>query len=374
MFATVLFFRFVFSSLSSCDRPQIGQSPTTAEVSARTDSESYSLSAGLALGLVTLGCGREQRGESLADLELAAQLQRYVVGVSDSSGVLVGRKDGGGPQTRPAPTGGHVHRTGTINIAVTAPGAILALAMMYLKSNDDEVVKQLAVPETLFLLDYVRPDLLLLRVLCRSLVMWDSVQPTAEWIESHVPLMLRACMERLRHAAPPLPNTHTHTHTHHTSAWLRNSTTAPHPPYTCPDTHTPPPPTRPTQFGRCDEVVKAKHKLVATCNVLGCVALAGGGAVKVKEAFKLLSKAKSHTRRAEFFKDDHSRLQLRATTLNNLGCLCKQVGKLDKALQYLREVRSLWVIFSKKSYLWCSVLTRLICTLRHGKFPRNAET
>ena len=76
---------------------------------------------------------------------------------------------------------------------------------MYLKSNDEEVVKQLAVPETLFLLDYVRPDLLLLRVLCRSLVMWDSVQPTAEWIESHVPLMLRACMERLRHAAPPLP-------------------------------------------------------------------------------------------------------------------------------------------------------------------------
>ena len=108
--------------------------------------------------------------------------------------------------------------------------------------------------------------------------------------------------------------------------------------------------------------------------MLGCVALAGGGAVKVKEAFKLLSKAKSHTRRAEFFKDDHSRLQLRATTLNNLGCLCKQVGKLDKALQYLREVRSLWVIFSTKSYLWCSVLTRLICTLRHGKFPRNAET
>ena len=77
--------------------------------------------------------------------------------------------------------------------------------MMYLKSNDVEVVKQLAVPETLFLLDYVRPDLLLLRVLCRSLVMWDSVLPNAEWIESHVPLMLRACMERLRHAAPPLP-------------------------------------------------------------------------------------------------------------------------------------------------------------------------
>ena len=185
---------------------QIGQSPTTSDVSAKIDSECYSLSAGLALGLVTLGCGRKSKGDSLADLSIASHLHRYIIGVSDASGKLVGGKGrNAGPQTHPAATGGHVHRTGTINIAVTSPGAILALAMMYLKSNNEDVVKQLAVPETLFLLDYVRPDLLLLRVLCRSLVLWDSVQPTVEWVESHVPIMLAACVERLRMAAPPLP-------------------------------------------------------------------------------------------------------------------------------------------------------------------------
>ena len=89
--------------------------------------------------------------------------------------------------------------------------------------------------------------------------------------------------------------------------------------------------------------------------------------MKVKEAFKLLSKAKSHTRRAEFFKDDHSRLQLRATTLNNLGCLCKQVGKLDKALQYLREVRKEVygvMVFSVATNMYTEKWKVSPCTLR----------
>lgn len=36
------------------------------------------------------------------------------------------------------------------------------------------------------MLDYVRPDLLRLRVLARSLIMWDEVLPTTEWVLNQV--------------------------------------------------------------------------------------------------------------------------------------------------------------------------------------------
>lgn len=45
---------------------------------------------------------------------------------------------------------------------------------------------RLALPDTHFLLDYVRPDLLLLRVVARSLVMWDSVEGSGAWVAAQV--------------------------------------------------------------------------------------------------------------------------------------------------------------------------------------------
>ena len=40
-------------------------------------------------------------------------------------------------------------------------------------SNQTGVASRLALPDTHFLLDYVRPDMLLLRVVARALVLWD---------------------------------------------------------------------------------------------------------------------------------------------------------------------------------------------------------
>ena len=52
-----------------------------------------------------------------------------------------------------------------VNIDVTSAGATVALGLMYLKTNNVAVAARLAVPHTLFLLDYVRPDLLMVRQL-----------------------------------------------------------------------------------------------------------------------------------------------------------------------------------------------------------------
>jgi len=82
-------------------------------------------------------------------------------------------------------------------VNVTSPGATLALAMMYLKSGNESVAARLAIPETHFLLDYVRPDLLMLRVVARSLVLWDNVEPTEAWALGQVPPAIRFSFERL---------------------------------------------------------------------------------------------------------------------------------------------------------------------------------
>ena len=74
---------------------------------------------------------------------------------------------------------------------VTAAGATLALALMFLKTNNATVASRLAVPKTHFLLQYLRPDLVLLRVLARNLVMWDAIEPTVEFVEDLIPEIVK---------------------------------------------------------------------------------------------------------------------------------------------------------------------------------------
>lgn len=56
----------------------------------------------------------------------------------------------------------------TVNVDVTAPGSTLALGMLYMKSGNTEVAKWFEPPATHYLLNHVRPDLLLLRVIARG--------------------------------------------------------------------------------------------------------------------------------------------------------------------------------------------------------------
>lgn len=56
----------------------------------------------------------------------------------------------------------------------------------------------MALPDTHFLLDYIRPDLLLLRVLSRALILWDEVKPTREWIEAQVPIVVQESYQQMR--------------------------------------------------------------------------------------------------------------------------------------------------------------------------------
>jgi anaphase-promoting complex subunit 1 len=78
-----------------------------------------------------------------------------------------------------------------VNVDVTAAGAIIALGLMYLKTNNKPIASRLSIPTTKFLLDYMRPDLLLVRTLSRNLILWDHIQPTEEWISNQVPPVVK---------------------------------------------------------------------------------------------------------------------------------------------------------------------------------------
>ena len=55
----------------------------------------------------------------------------------------------------------------------------------------------MSVPKTQFLLEYVRPDFLMVRTLAKGLILWDQILPTSKWIESHIPESIRPyCLVR----------------------------------------------------------------------------------------------------------------------------------------------------------------------------------
>ena len=74
-----------------------------------------------------------------------------------------------------------------VNTDVTSPGATLALGLVFFDTHNKSVVQWLENPDTQYLLDQVRPDLLMLRTISRGLVTWSSVHPSTDWIHASVP-------------------------------------------------------------------------------------------------------------------------------------------------------------------------------------------
>lgn len=209
--------------------------------------ECYSLSAGLALGMVLAGKGRSVPG--LADLHVEERLRALMVGRTDPLEPHRGGTPGRAYEPRPtearapapgppsvplaawaedaddaasrfppwdplgalsggARAGGEgsgasaeersqsAHPRLVLegpgpNLEVVSPGATLALALMFLKTNDAEVAAKFTLPQSKYALDLVRPDALQLRCLARCLVMWDAVRPSAAWLEAQLPSILR---------------------------------------------------------------------------------------------------------------------------------------------------------------------------------------
>uniref|UniRef100_A0A1I8HAA5 Anaphase-promoting complex subunit 1 n=1 Tax=Macrostomum lignano TaxID=282301 RepID=A0A1I8HAA5_9PLAT len=66
---------------------------------------------------------------------------------------------------------------------------------MYMGSEDSAVSTWLAVPDTPYHLDFVRPDLLQLRCLARGLVLWDQLLPDENWVLDQIPKFIKAAAD-----------------------------------------------------------------------------------------------------------------------------------------------------------------------------------
>lgn len=151
--------------------------PPGPEMENYVERESYALAAGLALGMVTLATGNKDVG--LDDLNLPDTLHYYMTGGTK-------RQLTGTQRDKYKLPSFQIREGDQVNIDVTAPGSTLALGLMFFGSGNEAVADWMKPPETMFLLDFVRPDLLLLRVIARGLIMWNSVEPTTEWINSQI--------------------------------------------------------------------------------------------------------------------------------------------------------------------------------------------
>ncbi|XP_020508782.2 anaphase-promoting complex subunit 1 [Labrus bergylta] len=164
---------------------EIGR-PPGPEMEYCTDRESYSLAAGLALGMVCLGHGSNLIG--MTDLNVPEQLYQYMVGGHR-------RAQAGANRERHKSPSYQIKEGDTINVDVTCPGATLALAMIYLKTNNRSIADWLKPPDTWFLLDFIKPEFLLLRTLARCIIMWDEILPNAEWVKSNIPQIIRGAFD-----------------------------------------------------------------------------------------------------------------------------------------------------------------------------------
>uniref|UniRef100_A0A1B0CZC3 Anaphase-promoting complex subunit 1 middle domain-containing protein n=1 Tax=Phlebotomus papatasi TaxID=29031 RepID=A0A1B0CZC3_PHLPP len=165
---------------------EIGR-PPGPEMENCVERESYALTAGLALGLVTLGQGETPTG--LRDLELPDTLHYYMIGGNK-------RPLTGAQREKYKLPSFQIREGDTVNIDVTAPGATLALGLMFLQTGNQAVANWMMPPDTRYLLDFVRPDLLMLRMISRGLIMWDSVEPTKEWLNQQFPAALQFDLKR----------------------------------------------------------------------------------------------------------------------------------------------------------------------------------
>ena len=178
--------------------------------------EAYALAAGLALGMITLGRGGTHETAGLSDLKIAQRLHRALAGGQTVKSLFHESRDPYSILASNHLKCSRVREGEQINTDMTAPGAIIAMGLYYIQTNSIAAAARLELPETHILLNGVRPDLQLLRTVARSIILWDAVEPSIEWIESQLPRVLAS--------SPPANNDHGQVHaaSHLHSCWHRS--------------------------------------------------------------------------------------------------------------------------------------------------------
>lgn len=122
--------------------------------------EAYRLAAGFALGFINLGKGRDLGG--LRDMQIVQRLMTVAVAPKSVNVVHI--------------------------LDQATAGAVIAVALIYMKTHDRMVASKIDVPDTLPQFDYVRPDIFLLRTMAKHIIMWDDIEASDDWMIKNLPL------------------------------------------------------------------------------------------------------------------------------------------------------------------------------------------
>ncbi|UZJ54225.1 hypothetical protein CBS101457_003545 [Exobasidium rhododendri] len=155
--------------------------------------ECFSLSAAFSLGLTCLGKGRD------GDSSLGGEIEKEIIPGLEK--LIKSFSTDAGTSSSPSTTNeAGQHREDErsndtfewrSDISLTTTPASIALALIYLKSNRRDKMDKLPLPFTTAQLDHIRPDQLLVRALCRSLIAWDDISPDMHWLEGTLPTFLQ---------------------------------------------------------------------------------------------------------------------------------------------------------------------------------------
>jgi len=126
--------------------------------------EGYRLAAGFAIGMINISHGNERH--NFRDAKIIERLLTLATGPREMKFVHL--------------------------LDQATAGATIAIGLMFLKSHDQAVANRIDIPNTPEQFDHVRPDILLLRIVAKNLIMWNDIQPTRQWIDGHVPWEARS--------------------------------------------------------------------------------------------------------------------------------------------------------------------------------------
>lgn len=151
--------------------------------------ECHSLAAGFALGLVNIGSGG--RVPLVRDIKLSERLFGYIEGGPYQAKHFELYDE----YVREYQASNVKEPRGVVNTRVTAPGSLVALALIYLKSNDSVVSNRIELPNTFHDISQCNPLLTLLKSVAVHLIQWDAMKPTKEFMEKAVPSTIRFLMK-----------------------------------------------------------------------------------------------------------------------------------------------------------------------------------
>jgi anaphase-promoting complex subunit 1 len=136
--------------------------------------EAYTYAAALAFGQIMLA-----KGSSIpADMTLTSRLRILIHGEAHTLHSNLARSP--------------------FDINLTSPAATIALGLMYLRTERQDIADILAIPDTVLELNRIQPSFLLMRTVARALILWDSITPTPAWLQTQLPAAIAKAVEACR--------------------------------------------------------------------------------------------------------------------------------------------------------------------------------